>query len=115
MRREQQSHTLRRLLASCCLLVLTAATASAAGWTTSGTKIVGPTGAPFTVAGVNWYGFETRDNVAHGMWTKDYKTIIAMMSRARLPLHSGQALNWFELGRGFASHIAFEKGMRTVL
>ena len=68
MQREQPPRrSLGRLLAACCLLALSAATVSAAGWTTSGTKIISPTGTPFTVAGVNWYGFETRDNVAHGM------------------------------------------------
>jgi endoglucanase len=25
---------------------------------------------------VNWYGFETRDHVAHGLWTKDYRYIL---------------------------------------
>ncbi|HZG68059.1 MAG TPA: cellulase family glycosylhydrolase, partial [Herpetosiphonaceae bacterium] len=50
--------------------------AAAGGWTTSGTKILTPAGGSFVIAGVNWYGFETRDNVAHGMWTKHYKYIL---------------------------------------
>src|SRR6186713_707078 len=46
------------------------------GWRTSGTQILNPSNQPFLISGVNWYGFETRDNVAHGMWTKDYKYIL---------------------------------------
>jgi aryl-phospho-beta-D-glucosidase BglC (GH1 family) len=46
------------------------------GWSTSGTRILDPAGFDFVISGVNWYGFETRDAVAHGMWTKDYKYIL---------------------------------------
>jgi aryl-phospho-beta-D-glucosidase BglC (GH1 family) len=46
------------------------------GWRTSGTQIFNPSNQPFLISGVNWYGFETRDKVAHGMWTKDYKYIL---------------------------------------
>src|SRR5688572_12011454 len=46
------------------------------GWRTSGTQILTPSNEPFLISGVNWYGFETRDKVAHGMWTKDYKFIL---------------------------------------
>lgn len=46
------------------------------GWRTSGTQILKPSNQPFLISGVNWYGFETRDKVAHGMWTKDYKYIL---------------------------------------
>jgi endoglucanase len=47
-----------------------------AGWHTSGTKILDPAGAEYVISGINWYGFETRDNVAHGLWTKDYSFIV---------------------------------------
>ncbi|MEO5888136.1 MAG: cellulase family glycosylhydrolase [Anaerolineales bacterium] len=46
------------------------------GWRTNGTQILNPSNQPFLISGVNWYGFETRDNVVHGMWTKDYKYIL---------------------------------------
>src|SRR5215216_5146433 len=46
------------------------------GWRTSGTQILNPSNQSFQISGVNWYGFETRDKVAHGMWTKDYKFIL---------------------------------------
>lgn len=61
--------------------LISVATASAAaadttGWTTSGTKILTPAGGEFIITGINWYGFETKDTVAHGLWSKDYKYII---------------------------------------
>ncbi len=46
------------------------------GWTTSGTKIVTPGGSDFVVNGINWYGFETTANVAHGLSTRDYVYIL---------------------------------------
>ncbi len=46
------------------------------GWHTSGTKILNPAGGEFTISGINWYGFETRDNMIHGLWAKDYKYIV---------------------------------------
>jgi aryl-phospho-beta-D-glucosidase BglC (GH1 family) len=54
----------------------TSVTGIPGGWRTSGTQILTPSNQPFLISGVNWYGFETRDNVAHGMWTKDYKYIL---------------------------------------
>ena len=33
-------------------------------------------GQPVRIAGINWYGFETPDMVAHGLWAQDYHTII---------------------------------------
>ncbi len=63
----------------CALTVLALVAPSvvlAAGWHTSGTAIVAPNGQPYVVSGINWYGFETRDYVAHGMWTKHYGYIL---------------------------------------
>src|SRR3569832_587406 len=54
----------------------TPGTGGPGGWRTSGTQILNPSNQPFLISGVNWYGFETRDNVAHGLWTKDYKYIL---------------------------------------
>jgi len=28
------------------------------------------------IAGINWYGFETKDQVVHGLWARDYHTIL---------------------------------------
>ncbi|HZO76275.1 MAG TPA: cellulose binding domain-containing protein [Ktedonobacteraceae bacterium] len=46
------------------------------GWTTSGTKILAPNGAQYLISGINWYGFETPDYVAHGLWSYDIPTIL---------------------------------------
>ncbi|MGE5830583.1 MAG: glycoside hydrolase family 5 protein [Micromonosporaceae bacterium] len=58
--------------------VLTPAPAGAAGpgWHTSGPMIVAPAGSEFVVNAINWYGFETRDKVAHGMWAQDFAYVV---------------------------------------
>jgi endoglucanase len=64
------------------LTVTTAAPAHAASgvgagyWHTSGSQILDSNGDPVRIAGINWYGFETTDEVAHGLWAQDYHTII---------------------------------------
>jgi endoglucanase len=53
--------------------------AQAAGvgyWHTSGNQVLDSNNQPVRIAGVNWYGFETSDAVAHGLWAQDYHTII---------------------------------------
>jgi aryl-phospho-beta-D-glucosidase BglC (GH1 family) len=45
-------------------------------WTTSGTQIIAPNGSPFTITGINWYGFETTSYVAHGLYSQNYTTIV---------------------------------------
>jgi endoglucanase len=45
-------------------------------WHTSGNEILDANGNPVRIAGVNWYGFETPDEIAHGLWVQDYHTII---------------------------------------
>jgi endoglucanase len=45
-------------------------------WHTSGSKILDAAGDPVRIAGINWYGFETTDEVVHGLWNTDYKTIV---------------------------------------
>ena len=56
-----------------------AAAASGAGsgyWHTSGNQILDSAGTPVRIAGINWYGFETPDEIAHGLWAQDYHAII---------------------------------------
>src|SRR6185312_7821845 len=60
-----------------------AATPAAAGagagagyWHTSGNEILDSNGTPVRIAGINWYGFETPDEIAHGLWVQDYHTVI---------------------------------------
>jgi len=45
-------------------------------WHTSGKQILDAAGNPVRIAGINWYGFETPDEVAHGLWAQDYHAII---------------------------------------
>lgn len=45
-------------------------------WHTSGNQIIDSNGNPVRIAGLNWYGFETPDEIAHGLWAQDYHTII---------------------------------------
>lgn len=42
-------------------------------------KIVDRTGATVSLRGVNWFGFETPDLVAHGLWQRNYKDMIGQM------------------------------------
>lgn len=52
------------------------ANAGAGYWHTSGNTIVDANNAQVRIAGINWYGFETPDFIAHGLWAQDYKTIL---------------------------------------
>ncbi len=45
-------------------------------WHTSGNRILDSNGQTVRIAGINWYGFETTDEVAHGLWAQDYKSIL---------------------------------------
>jgi endoglucanase len=45
-------------------------------WHTSGNRILDSNGTPVRIAGINWYGFETPDFLAHGLYAQDYKTIL---------------------------------------
>ncbi|HEY6922058.1 MAG TPA: hypothetical protein VI653_01225, partial [Steroidobacteraceae bacterium] len=44
---------------------------SAGYWHTSGSKIVDSSNTTVRITGVNWYGFETTDHLAHGLWAQD--------------------------------------------
>ncbi|MFD3505658.1 cellulase family glycosylhydrolase [Streptomyces sp. NPDC058678] len=84
-------HSLRKALcavAAALLLPLTAAqTADAAEaaepgagyWHTSGRQILDAAGQPVRIAGINWFGFETANHVTHGLWARDYKSMIDQM------------------------------------
>ena len=65
------------LLAVALSLMTAAAHAQGAGyWHTSGNQILDSNGQVVRLTGVNWYGFETPDFLAHGLWAQDYKTIL---------------------------------------
>jgi Cellulose binding domain/Cellulase (glycosyl hydrolase family 5) len=52
---------------------------SSGSWTTSGTKILTPAGTQYIISGINWYGFETPDAVAHGLWSYDIPTVLGLV------------------------------------
>ncbi|WP_420031441.1 cellulase family glycosylhydrolase [Streptomyces sp. cg28] len=59
-----------------------AAAAPAAGagyWHTNGRQILDAENRPVRMAGVNWFGFETADYVTHGLWSRDYKSMMDQM------------------------------------
>ena len=43
---------------------------------TSGRKIVDAKNDGVRIAGVNWFGFETANYVPHGLWTRDYRSML---------------------------------------
>ena len=45
-------------------------------WHTSGSEILDANGKRVRIAGINWYGFETTDLVAHGLYNQDYHSIL---------------------------------------
>ncbi|WP_330242065.1 cellulase family glycosylhydrolase [Streptomyces sp. NBC_00525] len=55
------------------------ATAGAGYWHTSGRQILDSGNQPVRIAGINWFGFETANYVAHGLWSRDYKSMIDQM------------------------------------
>ncbi|MFE9022094.1 cellulase family glycosylhydrolase [Streptomyces sp. NPDC007808] len=56
-----------------------AAEPGAGYWHTSGRQILDAAGQPVRMAGVNWFGFETANHVVHGLWARDYKSMIDQM------------------------------------
>jgi endoglucanase len=58
-----------------------ASSVGAGYWHTSGAQILDAAGNPVRIAGINWYGFETSDEVAHGLWSADYKAVIDNIKR----------------------------------
>lgn len=45
-------------------------------WHTSGNQILDSNNQEVRIAGINWYGFETTDEVVHGLWAQDYHAIL---------------------------------------
>lgn len=56
-----------------------AATPGSGYWHTSGRQILDAGNRPVRIAGINWFGFETANHVAHGLWSRDYKSMIDQM------------------------------------
>src|SRR5436309_15971317 len=63
------------------LLVISAISAAAFAqgtgyWHTSGNQIIDSSGRMVRIAGINWYGFETKDQVVHGLLQLHYHPIL---------------------------------------
>jgi endoglucanase len=56
-----------------------AASPGAGYWHTSGRQILDAVNQPVRIAGINWFGFETGNYVVHGLWSRDYKSMIDQM------------------------------------
>jgi hypothetical protein len=71
-------------------------------WHTSGAQILDAAGNPVRIAGINWYGFETTDEVVHGLWGQDYKTIVGAVksfgyNTIRIPFSDLQGLTSMQI------------------
>jgi len=73
-----------KTLGACALIAASVSTSLAQStgsvgtgyWHTNGNQIVDSQGKVVRLAGLNWYGFETPDFLAHGLWAQDYKTVL---------------------------------------
>ncbi|MEU3794720.1 cellulase family glycosylhydrolase [Streptomyces fructofermentans] len=87
-----------------------AAVPGAGHWHTDGRQIRDEAGQAVRIAGINWFGFETSDNAVHGLWARDYKSMIDQMrslgyNTIRLPysddiLKSGAVANGIDFSGG---------------
>lgn len=64
------------ILALSYLMVLGAIPASATGWHTNGSQIVDGAGKVWAIAGVAWYGAQSRKAEPGGLWTQPYTVIL---------------------------------------
>jgi endoglucanase len=81
---------------------------------TRGSQIVDASGARVVLQGVNWFGFETSNQVVQGLWTRDYKSMLAQIralgfNTIRLPF-SLQALR-----SNTINGVDFSKGKNAAL
>jgi aryl-phospho-beta-D-glucosidase BglC (GH1 family) len=51
-------------------------TGGAGFFSMSGSTMVDASGAPVRLTGVNWFGFETSSRVVHGLWSRDYRSML---------------------------------------
>ena len=82
----RQRLTLLIISAVLACLLAQAATAQAAPQLplkTQGSTIVDAAGKEVVLQGVNWFGFETANHAPHGLWTRDYKEMLAQIKAQR--------------------------------
>ncbi|MFD8671465.1 cellulase family glycosylhydrolase [Streptomyces seoulensis] len=108
------------LLAVAALIPLTTVSAQAAAapgagpWHTSGRRLLDAQNQPVRMAGINWFGFETSNYVAHGLWSRDYRSMTDQMkslgyNTIRLPysddIFKGTAPNGISYANGLNSDL----------
>jgi endoglucanase len=76
------------------LLSLLAGPHSVFAYSVTGGRIVDAQGQAVQLRGVNWFGFETTDHVVHGLWARNWKSMIDQMrdlgiNAVRLPVCPG--------------------------
>ena len=76
------------------LLALLVGPSSASAYSVASGRIVDAQGQPVQLRGVNWFGFETSDHAAHGLWARNWKSMINQMrdlgfNAVRLPVCPG--------------------------
>ena len=67
------------VIATCSIGQMRTQIANAAGvgyWHTSGNQILDSNNQPVRIADINWFGFETANYVAHGLWTRNYQDML---------------------------------------
>ena len=65
------------IIASLSLVAPAPADAATEGyWRTDGNRIVDANGNEVYISGVNWFGFETGNNVVHGLWTRNWESVL---------------------------------------
>jgi endoglucanase len=94
---------------------ISASAAGAGFWHTSGGQILDAANQPVRIAGVNWFGLETANYAPHGLWTRDYRSMLDQMKQlgyntVRLP-YSNQL---FDAG-SVPNSIDFSGGKNTDL
>jgi endoglucanase len=45
-------------------------------WHTSGNQILDANNQPVRIAGINWFGLETSNYVVHGLWARNYRSVL---------------------------------------
>ena len=85
----QTSGLRHRALAAIAIAGAFVATASASAVQgplhTNGGQIVDQANHEVVLQGVNWFGLETANHAPHGLWTRDYRDMLAQI-KAGLPL-----------------------------
>jgi endoglucanase len=73
---------------------------SAGGWySTKGNKIVNAAGQTVRMTGLNWFGFETNNEIIHGLWAANLESMVAECKRRgfntwRIPISASVLQSW---------------------